>query len=469
MNLIEKIFGNRQSPMALSHTVYLPPGEPMPLRAALERIAASTDKAFVSLCLSHYSGYARQAAIGRAVELGDRSLLGAIVERVNDWVPEVRRAATHGLLTLLATIPAEDFVPLIPRLRGLMLATRADHRSWLSDFERRLIEAGGRQAILDAATGTDFRLRRAAFFVMVDHQLLTLPDLIELGLGSGDIVVARSAVDLLDRIPIADRGKYIGLAMAAPFGPVRLAALDLIRDGTNVADYEPFLWRATLDSQGSLRSAATRLLTHLGRDVVARCSAMLDSGELTAKQVRAGLSLLAEQRTPDLVPTLARYASDVRAQIRAHVVALQAKWLPALKDQIASRALLDSSRQVRKAGVRLCMCGAFVSLDLINTMLAEHGDYRVALAICERDKWDSLACLALIAERQPPASDVYSVLKVALRRWIEDPTSSWTQPGVESRLILSSPAAVLRLFDLDRDREPKLRERLGEARITLSV
>jgi hypothetical protein len=455
--------------MASSYTVYLSTGEPMPLPAALERIRTSTDMEFLSLCLSHYSGYMREAAIGRAVELGDRSLLGAIVERVNDWVPEVRTAAMHGLLTLLATVPAKHFIPLIPRLRGLMLATRANHRSWLSEFEERLIEAGGSQAILDAATGTDFRLRRAAFFVSVDHQLLTLPEMIELGLRTGDIVVAKSAVALLGRIPFADRAKYIALAMAAPFGPVRLAALDLIRDGMWVADYEPFLWRATFDSQGRLRSAATRLLTHIGRDVVARCSAMLDSGEITSKQLRAGLSLLAELRAPDLVETLARYATDARAQIRAHVVALQAKWSPALKDQIASRALLDSSRQVRKAGVRLCTSGAFVSLDLIRTMLAKHGDCRAALAICERDKWESLACITLIAELDAPASDVYSVLRETLRRWVEDPTSSWTTPSGEQRRILSSPGVALRLFELDRHREPKLRERLREGGITLQV
>lgn len=172
----------------------------------------------------------------------------------------MRRAATSALLTLLATVPAEHFVRIIPRLRSLMLATRTDHRSWLFEFERRLVEAGGTKAIVAAMTGIDFRLRRAAFLVAVDHQLLSLNETIALGLNSGDIVLARLAVAMLDRAPVSERAKYIDLAAASPFGPVRLTAFNLISSDKRSSDYEPFLWRATLDSQGSLRTAAARLL-----------------------------------------------------------------------------------------------------------------------------------------------------------------------------------------------------------------
>src|SRR4051812_1010221 len=136
MNLISKIFGARSPSTVRAQMVYLSPGESMSLRAALETIASSTDQEFVARCISHYSGYVREAAIARAVELGGSSSLDSITKRVNDWVPEVRRAAMNALLTLLATVPAEHFVSIIPRLRGLMLATRTDHRSWLFEFER---------------------------------------------------------------------------------------------------------------------------------------------------------------------------------------------------------------------------------------------------------------------------------------------------------------------------------------------
>jgi HEAT repeat protein len=467
MNLIAKIFGTRSPLTAPAHTVYLLPGESLPLRAAIETITSSTDNEFIAICISHYSGYVREAAIGRAVELGHCSFLEPITERVNDWVPEVRRAATNALLTLLATVSAEHFVLLIPRLRRLMLATRTDHRSWLFEFERCLVEAGGAKAIIAAMTGTDFRLRRAAFLVAVDHQLLQVSETIELGLNSGDIVLAQRAINLLDGELLSDRAKYIALAVASPFGPIRLAALNLLADDQLSSDYEPFLWRAVLDSQGSLRSVATRLLIELGRDVIGRCSAMLGAGELTARQVRAALSLLAEHRAPELVSMLTRYASDTRTEVRAHAIGLQAKTLPTLKDEVAARALLDPSRKVRKAGVRLCTCGAFVSLGLVKAMLVQHGDRHAALTVCVRDRWDSLTCIALVTELSDPADNGYSDVKKALKHWIEDPTASWTKPNDEHRLILSNPEVASRLVSLAEDRHPELRARLREGGIEL--
>lgn len=467
MNLIAKIFGTRSPLTVPAHTVYIVPGESMPLRAAIETITVSTDNEFVALCMSHYSGYVREAAIGRAVELGCNSFLESITERVNDWVPEVRRAATNALLTLLATVPAEHFVSLLPRLRSLMLATRTDHRAWLLAFERQLVEAGGTNAIIAAMTGTDFRLRRATFLVAVDHQLLSITETIELGLGSSDIVLAQCAVRLLDRVPVSDRARYIALATASPFGPIRFAAFNFISGDQDSSDLEPFLWRAILDSQGSLRSAAARLLIERGRDVIGHCSAILDAGELTARQVRAGLSLLAEHRAPEAVPMLTRYGNDSRTEIRAHAIALQARISPLLKDEIASRALLDPSRKVRKVGVRLCTCGAFVSLGLIKTMLVQHGDRHAALAVCARDKWDSLTCIALITELHVRDENGYADVRAELRNWIDDPTSSWTKPGVEHRLILSNPEAQFRLLDLAEDRNPELRARLREGGIEI--
>ncbi|TPQ36936.1 hypothetical protein C2U71_26060 [Burkholderia ubonensis] len=467
MNLISKIFGARSPSTVPAQTVYLLPGESMSLRAALETIGSSTDQEFVAQCISHYSGYVREAAIGRAVELGGDSSLDSIAKRVNDWVPEVRRAAKNALLALLATVPAERFVSIIPQLRGLMQATRTDHRSWLFEFEQRLIEAGGTEAIVAAMTGTDFRLRRAAFLVAVDHQLLLANETIELGLNSGDIVLARSAVALLEFVPASDRAKYIELAATSPFGPVRLAAFNLIAGDKSSLDYEPFLWRATLDSQSSLRTAAARLLIECGRDVLGRCTVLLDTRGLTVRQVRAALSLLAEQHAPEIVPTLARHADDARAEIRAHVVALQAKISPSLRDEIASRALLDPSRQVRKAGVRLCICGAFVSLDLLKAVLMQHADYRAALAVSARDRWDRLICIALITELNMVSGDAYPDVKETLRRWIADQTSSWTKPSGKHRLILSNPDVRSRLFDLADDQQPQLRAVLREGGIEL--
>lgn len=468
MNLFTKIFGTRPPSTVPAQTVYLRPGESMPLRTAIEIVSTTIDSEFVALSMSHYSGYVREAAIGRAVELGSSTFLASIVDRLNDWVPEVRNAAKRALLTLLATVPAECFVSILPRLRSLMSATRTDHRSWLFDFEQRLVQAGGTEAIVQAITGTDFHLRRAAYFVAIDHRLLSGSEIVKRGLLSGDIVLAKRAVALLDHLPIHERGPSVAIAAASPFGPVRYAAFKLTVADTLNPDNEPFVWRTLFDSQGGLRSAAARLLTANGRDVAGRCSALLDAEALTVAQTRAGLSLLAEVRAPNTVAMLAKFARDARSQIRAHAYLLQGRVSPSLNDEIAARALLDPARKVRKVGVRLCTRGAFVSLEHIRAMIIQRRDRHAALAVCSRDQWDSVACIALIAELEMPSDDRDENLRKALYKWISNPVSSWTKPGVQHRNILSTPMAQSRLIELARDRHVELCARLRENGIEVS-
>nr|WKF61452.1 hypothetical protein HUO10_005983 [Paraburkholderia busanensis] len=467
MNLITKLFGTRPRSTAPDRLVYLLPGEAKPLRTAIASVATSTDDAFLKLCLGHRSGYIREAAIERAVKLGRGSLLSSIILCVNDWLPEVRRAATTALVTLLTVVPPEHFVAQLPLLRNLMLATRTDHRSWLVAFEKRLIQAGGSNAIIAAITGNDFQLRRAAFLTAVDHQLLPVVDTIALGLRSGDVMLARRAVELFEHVPSSDLPGYVDLASTSPFGPIRLLAFKFISQRPDDFDFERVLWRMTLDSQGSLRSAAAHCLLGRGEDVIGHCCKILSTGQRSTGQIRACLSILVELNAREAVSMLTHYASDVRVDIRTHSLLLQARALSSSKDEIASRALLDPSRKVRKVGVQLCTRGAFVSLGLIKTMLAQSGDGHAALAICARDAWDKLVCIAAVTELEAPGTNWTEEAENALRQWLRNPTSSWTRPGNEHRLILSNPDVISRLFLLSPSRVSEIRERLKEVGINV--
>lgn len=440
----------------------------MPLRTALEMLGASSDKQWISSCISHYSGYIREAAIGRAVELGDSAFLDPIALRVNDWVPEVRKSATSALLTLLAVFPAQHFVAIIPRLRSLILATRTDHRAWLLEFEQRLVEAGGSASIIDAMRGADFRLRRAAYLVARDHQLLPVTEMIRRGLLSGDILLAQYAVKLLAAIPSPEQGVYIALATASPFGPVRHAALKIAANNRVDFDIEPFLWRTLFDSQGSLRSIAAKSLVERGLDIVGHCKARLNTECLSAKNVRAGLSLLVEQNAPDVNALMNRYVDDKRAEVRAHALLLQARISPSRKDEIASRALLDPSRKVRKTGVRLCVSGAFVTLDLVLAMLMRWRDRDAAFAVCKRDQWDSLACLAMLAALPLEEVDYCFDVSAALVKWIDNRSSaSWTKPSAQHRQILAESGVSMRLLEQAGNGHVELRTRLREVGIDI--
>jgi hypothetical protein len=69
------------------------------------------------------SGYVREAAVERAVELGSPTLLPALAGRLNDWVIPVRNRAQDAVLTMLAALSAETdadvAMQLLPEVQRL--------------------------------------------------------------------------------------------------------------------------------------------------------------------------------------------------------------------------------------------------------------------------------------------------------------------------------------------------------------
>jgi HEAT repeat protein len=436
----------------------------MPLPVALDTVAASLDHVQLLEWTKHYSGYVRETAIARCVELGKAESLAALVGRLNDWVPEVRRAAADGLLTLLATVPAEHFVPLLPQLRALTEAKRTDHAAWLSRFEQQLVRTGGRDGIVEALSSPDFRLRRAAYFVSHAQQLLEPSALFELGLRSGDIVLARHAAGLIGALPTSAQPALLRIALSSSFGPVRLAALHLAIRHPDVPEVDSFLHKALFDAQGTLRHAAARALTAKGIDIARLCREALASERLDSRRVRTTLSLMVEIGAPYTEDLLSRYANDPWVDVRVRAMTLQARQNPAARDALSQRALRDASPKVRTLGALLCMrFGAYVSLDQVRDVLTNHGDYRTALRICSREKWDHLVCLGWTTEFSRLHDQLLVELRQALGVWLAREGASWTRPSAQHVELLLRPQTAAALLELAADKRGALADCLQRA------
>ena len=105
--------------------------------------------------------------------------------------------------------------------------------------------------------------------------------------------------------------------------------------------------------------------------------------------------------------------------------------------------------------------------EQIKTLLVERGDCHAAMAVCARNEWDSLACIALIAALGLSSGHDDQTLRDALKKWIGNPRSSWTKPSVLHQEILSEPATASRLLDLAQDCRTQLQTRLRENGIEL--
>lgn len=459
MPLLAKLFGTRSPSDVPQYPIYLYPGHTVALKVALNTIATSHDPTQLGEWINHYSGYVRETAIARSVELGKPECLPFLAGRLNDWVPQVRRAAADGLLTLLATIPAEHFIPLLPRLRGLTEAKRTDHAAWLFRFEQQLIHAGGRAGILDAIHSPDFRLRRAAHFICHAQQILETAALAEAGLRSGDIVLARHAMTLIEALPVSQQPDLLHLAHTSRFGPVRLHALRIATQHAEAPYTDTLLHKALFDAQASMRHVAVRILTDRGVDVGQLCSQALASGNLDSRQIRAALSLMVEIGASESGAMLSKYRDAPQVDIRVRVLMLQAKLNPAGRDALSHQALQDASPKIRALGALLCTrFGAYVPLDQVRGLLTQYGDYRTALRICRREKWDHLACLGWVVELCSLNEAHLLELRQVLRIWLSQEGGSWTRPSRQHIDILSTTGTAAALCKLAANQQSRLAE-----------
>jgi hypothetical protein len=174
---------------------------------------------------SDYSGYVRQATLKRCVELARSDLLPIVVERLNDWVQEVRHSARSALITLLPVTNTPQLLETLPSILRLRYVGRTDHSEWVALYEKNLIQCATVQELTEGALGSDVHIARACFDLLKKYQLIDSTALLHLSLTHrNDIVVALMAVNLGTELP--SRTKQIFLvAMRSHFGAVRTVAL----------------------------------------------------------------------------------------------------------------------------------------------------------------------------------------------------------------------------------------------------
>jgi hypothetical protein len=83
------------------------------------------------LLTRHHSGFEREMALRRMLGVHDRAVLLAVIERLNDWVPEVRKAAAGVYQSFLDEARVEELLACIDSLCRLQDKRRADHGALL--------------------------------------------------------------------------------------------------------------------------------------------------------------------------------------------------------------------------------------------------------------------------------------------------------------------------------------------------
>lgn len=411
------------------------------------RTCTSIDE--LSVWLGYYNGFVREAALRRAAELASPQLLPAILERLNDWVPQVRALAQAVLLDMLPSIGTFDAMRLLPAVQRLRTAGRADHSAWIASFERALVEKAGPQAIVDGLLDPDVRLARACWQVAAAARLAPPEAVIARLLpATRDIVLARQAVDAIFRLPEAARAPLFRRALESSFGMVRAIALrPLLNEASAIND--ALAMRMALDLQTWVRLIASAYLARRGIDVAAMFADALIAPGASSQVLRACLAGLAEQGSAgrlELVRSFTNH-SMARVQLSANLACL--RLAPGARDEIALEVLRSPHRRVRKLVLQLRREeGVYLDTDTALALMAAHDDVDMMFAFARHDPWTWLALIVQMEPRSHQDPGLRARLERELEARFASATGSYVKPAPAQRSLFTDEGTVKALASL---------------------
>jgi len=403
----------------------------------------------LSADMAHYSGRVREAALKRAAELRSPDLLPAIVDRLNDWVPQVRQRARDLVLDWLPLLDADAAIRLLGTVQHLRVARRTDHSAWLQAFEQAVAAQVGADRIGAEVSNADAIIARTCYRLLAEHDLVDPVTLVRLGLSNGtDIVLAHKAAESLVRLRADDRAALARLALRSRFGMVRASALrSLLSDETGT--HRALAIDMLADPNSWVRLVANSWLERHGIDSAPLFAARLEAPDSSVTVLRACLMGLAETGKRDQVGLVRRMATHPSARVRSHAFSAWRQLAPGDKDLIAERVLADESPRVRKAVLAMNRKhGAFVPFDVAWALLRERGDVDLMLRYAQSEPWHRLALIAELetVSRSDPA--LRERLRHELIAWIDSRHLDYTRPADAQRARLAPPEARADLLAL---------------------
>jgi hypothetical protein len=412
--------------------------------------------------LSSRSGYVREAAIARGVILAHADVLLPIAGRLNDWVPTVRDAARAAVLTMMAKLPGLATIGILHQIESLRAAARSDHSQWLRDFERLLTDVVSADQLIAGVRGDDVNTARACFSALQRNAMLDASMLIHLGLGSRhDIVMSLRAANMIGKLPLHAQDSQYRIALDSHFGAVRTVGIRALLGRPQSPALRDLAVTALLDAQSSVRGAAISYLRAQLVDVAAYYRTLLEAPSTTSAVIRIGLASLAVLRsTPDTRLVKSFLASPL-ISIRTSAYMAWLKLAESDKDEIATRALDDTARTIRKMALGLTQRqGAFIPFETACTVLARHQDWGPLLRFSQQEKWNALEGIARIALATGPVHQMRPELERALYGWMQN-AGSFTRPHPDQMAFLRA-AETTAVFNAMAPRDsdfPKILER----------
>ena len=352
----------------------------------------------LGLLASHADGHVREAAVTELAASPGPEALPFLLWRSADWVRPVQDRALAAVRERLRVEFAPVFSRLLPLIRRLELLKRVDLSALVADIRRLLLQEPGQASLIASLRSNSRFVRREACRVL--DKLAPVPgsDILDLALGSDDVVVRlwvlsweerlrstvpTAAAELRTRLASDSSSRIRGHALRAMVdlndGPaavrLRQALLDTSPSVRQLARFylgkldrstDFAAWYRAALSPGGVRTASA--IAGLGETgVSADCQLMLSFLSGTPRQARAALKAAVNLDADSCHDVLLATLTDQRDGVCREALSLLGRRLPEQEGTTLERLWLQavtttSRRAIAEAMLRLPPWPALLAL-----------------------------------------------------------------------------------------------------------
>ncbi len=395
----------------------------------------------------HYDGYEREAALRKLAKDAELHLkysslfLPCVIERLNDWVPQVRLAARDAFEIYFVPEHCHRLLPVLPELQHLRYQYRGEHRKLVERVEALLLAQVPLSQWLTHLKHTPSHNARICFALLEQHGGFSLQAHVELSFQQTDPMLRLRAFQRMDTLPFNKQQYLAQQALRDSFMPLRWQAFYWLLERQQMTPQvlKNLLW----DDHRSLRTLAIEHLSehpstseHMSTaEIYATYLNKLhpESASGTLQKALWAVAYFPSHLTPALQESLPDFLEHPKPKVRkqalstlchladSHPVELQPLSVRALKDRSLSVAI-HGARWSRKK--RLPWTAPQL-LKLLSEVRHQKAIFYLLPAV---NKWESLLFLL-------QTSSVFSgaPLDRALNFWLQRFNRSGYQPTVNQQ------------------------------------
>ncbi|WP_347905350.1 PBS lyase [Pseudomonas purpurea] len=303
------------------------------------------------------NGFVREIAVRALSVCASVDALVALLERLNDWVPQVRQQAAISLESYLMPERVGLLLQVLAPLMSLAHKQRADHGVMLARVRDVMKAPQAHGEVVKAFVASQGKVARFLFRLLLEG-VADPVELLTVALTHREMTVRQMAVDGCAALPVEKAVALLELAFEAPGSSVRVKALRALL--TRVEDPREHVRVALLDVSAAMRCLARWAAPRWQLDCRSVLLARLTEPLPSTKREWLGVIGLAKELNEPQADALLRQALETPL-VNVRIPALEALGERGLMQQI--NALDDPSDKVFRCAVVLLRQQPWASVD----------------------------------------------------------------------------------------------------------